>query len=253
MRRKPVEKKNPDRKDSSSASFKIGAIALAFLIIGYQSALFIHKAAVLRIEAGRDRPDTVYVVDEALAARLLAGSDGSVPAPAVSGKDDRASDSGTEESIVIRRESTHSQAVSAIRESTRRVESFRFDPNTAGIQDLMRLGFSQKQAQAIINYRAKGGRFHRKEDFAKSFVVSDSIYTRLEPYIDIPLLDINKADSAAFDALPGIGPYFAAKMVAYRESIGGYSYTEQLMDIERFDLERYEGIKDLIYCGTDKN
>lgn len=59
-------------------------------------------------------------------------------------------------------------------------------------------------------------------------------------------LDINVADSADFDMLPGIGPYFARKMVEYREQLGGYSFPEQLMDIYRFDEERYDKIKDLI-------
>ena len=45
----------------SSASFKVGAIALAFLIIGYQAALVVTRAARLRIEANRDAPDTVYI------------------------------------------------------------------------------------------------------------------------------------------------------------------------------------------------
>jgi competence protein ComEA len=113
----------------------------------------------------------------------------------------------------------------------------------------VRLGFSEKQAQSIDNYRQKGGRFRRKSDFAKSFVVSDSVFRRLESYIDIPLLDINRADSAAFDALPGIGPYFAAKMVEYRGRLGGYSYPEQLMDIYHFDREKFDALKDLISCS----
>jgi DNA uptake protein ComE-like DNA-binding protein len=126
------------------------------------------------------------------------------------------------------------------------VESFRFDPNTVSKEDLRRLGFSEKQAQSIINYREKGGRFRRKSDFAKSFVVSDSIYKRLEPYIRIPKTDLNQADSAAFDALPGIGGWFASKMVAYRRELGGYSSKEQLMEIYRFDREKFDALKDLV-------
>lgn len=34
-----------------SASFVVGAVALLFLIVGYQAALFIHKASVARIIA----------------------------------------------------------------------------------------------------------------------------------------------------------------------------------------------------------
>ncbi len=79
--------------------------------------------------------------------------------------------------------------------------------------------------------------------------MADTVFQRLEPYITIPKLDINKADSAAFDDLPGIGPYFAAKMVSYRQRLGGYSYKEQLMDIYNFDREKYNGLSDLITCS----
>ena len=113
----------------------------------------------------------------------------------------------------------------------------------------MRLGFSEKQARSIDNYRAKGGRFRRKSDFAKSYVVADSVYRRLESYIRIPKVDINTADSAMFDALPGIGPYFAAKMEEYRGRLGGYSFPEQLLDIYNFGEERFDGLKDLIECS----
>jgi hypothetical protein len=83
-------------------------------------------------------------------------------------------------------------------------------------------------------------------------VVSDSIYRRLEKYIDIPLVDINAADSAALDDLPGIGGWYASKIIEYRKLLGGYSYKEQLMDIYRFDRERYDKICDLIEVGTER-
>ena len=52
-----------------SPSFVTGAIALAFLAVGYQTALFVHRAAALKILSDETVPDTVYVaVDEAFAA-----------------------------------------------------------------------------------------------------------------------------------------------------------------------------------------
>jgi DNA uptake protein ComE-like DNA-binding protein len=218
-------------------SFTVGAIALVFLIIGYQVALFVHKAAVTRIVADRDHPDTVYVVDRALAEEVLsAGSVAEEYAPS---------------GMAVRKSASHAPEAVRIREKAapRRVESFRFNPNTVSLEDLQRLGFSEKQAQSILNYRAKGGRYRRPSDFAKSYVVADSVFDRLEPYIDIPRIDINQGDSTAFETLPGIGPYFAAKMVSYRKELGGYSYPEQLMDIYHFDREKYDGLKDLITCS----
>lgn len=210
-----------------SGVFKVGAVSLAFLILGYQVAVFVHRASAERLAANRDRPDTVYVTDRALAEELFrsVGVDADSPGAVIS----------------VRKASPHPY-------TPRRVESFRFNPNTVSTADLMRLGFSEKQALSIENYRMKGGRFRRKSDFAKSFVVSDSVYRRLEPFIDIPKIDINRADSAAFDSLPGIGGWFASRMVDYRQRLHGYSCKEQLLEIYRFDRERYDALEDLITC-----
>ena len=224
------------RQKTLKSSFTTGAIALVFLIIGFEIALFIHKAAVTRLVADRDHPDTVYIVERTK--------------PAVKPAEDAEAEEEMD-TVHVRRTSGHSPDAIRIREkaSPRRVETFRFNPNTVSLEDLMRLGFSEKQAQSILNYRSKGGRYCRPSDFAKSYVVADSVFDRLEAYIDIPRIDINRADSAAFETLPGIGPYFAARMVSFRKELGGYSHPEQLMDIYHFDRERYDGLKDLITCS----
>lgn len=232
-------------------SFRAGIIALVFLVMGFQLALFVYKAAELRILANRDRPDTVYVCPgPAVSSPSLVSTPSSVSIPSGSFASS-ASGASVPSARTTRRNAVHAPLAERIREEKprRQVESFRFDPNTVSVEDLQRLGFSPKQAASIDNYRSKGGRFRRKEDFAKSYVVADSVYRRLEAYIDIPLLDINRADSAAFDALPGIGGYFAAKMVAYRRQLGGYSCKEQLMEIYHFDRERFDGLKELICVG----
>lgn len=63
---------------------------------------------------------------------------------------------------------------------------FPFNPNTVSLDSLTLLGFSVKQAQTILRYREKGGRFRRKEDFAKIYTVSPEMYERLYPYITLP-------------------------------------------------------------------
>lgn len=57
-------------------------------------------------------------------------------------------------------------------------------------------------------------------------------------------VELNSADSAALDALPGIGPYFARQILLYRERLGFYADISQLMDIRGVDtsmLSRLEG------------
>ena len=225
-----------DKKSGLSESFITGVIAIVFLIVGFQTALFIHRASVMKIVGNRDEPDTVYVY--ASAEKQEKSSESSEFRP----------------DSVVKRKSSHSPRAETVRRNAPRksVENFMFNPNTVSIEDLCRLGFSVKQAQSIENYRRKGGRFRRNTDFARSFVVSDSIYRRLEPYIDIPLTDLNVADSAAFDALPGIGGWFASKIIEHRKALGGFSYKEQLMDIYRFDEEKYKALEDLVTVDPEK-
>lgn len=213
------------KKSRLSESFVVGVIALVFLIIGYQTALFVYRASIMKVVSNRDEPDTVFVYMDRGEIVIKEERHNAVHLPVAE---------------VVRREIPRKE-----------VETFRFDPNKASVEDLCRLGFSQKQAESIEKYRSKGGRFRRKEDFAKSFVVSDSIYRRLESYLDIPSVDLNLADSAEFDSLPGIGGWFAKKMVEYRTALGGYSYKEQLMDIYRFTEEKYRALEDLISVSEE--
>lgn len=246
-----------------SPSFVTGAIALAFLAVGYQTALFVHRAAALKILSDETVPDTVYVaVDEAFAASVQAvGSEVTISGKSdvrLSGKSGASKNARQQvldkNTVITRKQGVRPEAAAAVAAAIapRTYENFRFNPNVVSVNDLRRLGFSLKQAESIDNYRKKGGKFRRKEDFAKSYVVADSVYRRLEKYIDIPLLDINRADSAEFDALPGIGGYFAAKMVEYRSRLGGYSCKEQLMEIYHLDNEKYSRFSDLITVGKSR-
>ena len=249
--------KRKDGKTGLSESFIVGTIAIVFLIVGYQTALFIHRAAVMKVVANRDEPDTVFVYrDDFSSADARSGGQVGMENrhPARSGGQPAGNVHKDGGGISYeRKDSEHSPLAESVRKNTVRknVETFRFDPNTVTVEELCRLGFTPKQAQSIDNYRQKGGRFRRKSDFARSFVVSDSIFARLEPYIDIPLIDLNLADSAAFDALPGIGGWFAARMIAHRKALGGYSYKEQLMDISRFDEEKFRALEDLVTVSPE--
>lgn len=228
---------------------------------------------MLRIESLQDHPDTVYIVSapgapqsslssgpilppaslpQTASAVQSEASSGRIPLPTSVPRTTATGSPSASSSVpdTVRVNSTHSVAVRQVRRAHRPVENFAFNPNTVSLEDLQRLGFSQRQAQSIVNYREKGGRFARAEDFGKSYVVSDSVFRRLRPFIRIPKLDINSADSAAFDDLPGIGPYYASQIVKYRTQLGGYASTEQLMDLYRFDEEKFAKIEDLIECKT---
>lgn len=65
------------------------------------------------------------------------------------------------------------------------VETFPFDPNTADSTTLLRLGLSPWQVRSIYRYRAKGGRWHRPEDFKRTPGMTPELWNRLSPMIRI--------------------------------------------------------------------
>ena len=66
---------------------------------------------------------------------------------------------------------------------------FYFNPNTASLEDFMRLGLSQKISAMICKYRDKGGQFRRPEDFKKIWGLPAEDFERLLPYIRMETLE----------------------------------------------------------------
>lgn len=62
---------------------------------------------------------------------------------------------------------------------------FYFDPNTADSTQLLQLGLRPWQVRNIYKYRARGGVYQCKEDFAYVYGLTVKDYRRLEPYIRI--------------------------------------------------------------------
>jgi DNA uptake protein and related DNA-binding proteins len=180
--------------------------------------------------------------------------------------------------------------------SSKAIELFEFDPNIVTVDELVRLGLTEKQAATIINYRSKGGIFRKHEDLKKMYVISDEFYESIKEYIVIsgtdsrnsirnkrasedgnenesenrsehgssgekltdravpeksyPLLEINRADSLDLLDLPGIGPYYASRIVRYRNRIGGFISKDQLKEISGIDEERYLMFEARVYADT---
>ena len=121
---------------------------------------------------------------------------------------------------------------------------FFFDPNTISIADWELLGLSEKQAEVIEKYKSKGGRFRNPDDLRKIYVLSDEMKSVLVPYVHIAAnneskskgikgfysIEINTADSAAYEALYGIGPAYASRIVKYRRILGGFYSVEQVRE-----------------------
>lgn len=60
-----------------------------------------------------------------------------------------------------------------------------FDPNTASLDELRRLGLTKHEAVSLLKYRAAGKVFRIPEDLTLCYGISDSLYRKLEPWIRI--------------------------------------------------------------------
>lgn len=143
-----------------------------------------------------------------------------------------------------------------------------FDPNEITLAELDEMRFPHFIGKNLINYRKAGGRINNKSDFNKLYGMSDSIFSEWEPYLIIqepaekefanvaltvqPLLEINSADSVDLLDVHGIGPYYAGKIISYRNRLGGFLSTEQIMEIRGMDSTKYFNIVNQISADTLK-
>ena len=61
------------------------------------------------------------------------------------------------------------------------------------------------------------------------------------------LTELNSADSARLTAIKGIGPYSAARIISYRNRLGGFIKKEQLKEVYGLDSGLYEQVKNSVY------
>jgi len=60
------------------------------------------------------------------------------------------------------------------------------------------------------------------------------------------LININTADSATLQNLPGIGPSISQNIIRYREQHGNFTSIEQIQNVNRIGQNIFNGIRDLI-------
>lgn len=140
-----------------------------------------------------------------------------------------------------------------------------FDPNILDAQGWKNLGFSEKQAQVIINYRDKRlkGSFKSLEDIQNCFVISEEKFNEMLPYIklsaeksakassnekesavaaDYSKIDLNEITFKQLQQF-GFDEKAAGSFIGFRKKLGGFVNTEQML--ETYNIDR-ELMKDLI-------
>lgn len=63
-------------------------------------------------------------------------------------------------------------------------------------------------------------------------------------------IEINSSDSATLVKLPGIGPVLSARIIKYRNFLGGYARIDQLKEVYGLPEETFEAIKGRVVADT---
>lgn len=66
----------------------------------------------------------------------------------------------------------------------------------------------------------------------------------------ILLLNINTCDSASLEALPGIGTVLSARIIRYRNLLGGYAFVDQLREVYGLSEETFRIIEKRVYADS---
>src|SRR5690606_18692746 len=59
-------------------------------------------------------------------------------------------------------------------------------------------------------------------------------------------VDLNTADTAALQTLPGVGPAIAARIIAWRETSGGFRSVADLLAVSGIGPRTFESIQPLV-------
>ena len=149
------------------------------------------------------------------------------------------------------------------------------DPNNCSYDDLLKVGFSSRQAKSCVAFVKKGGRFYKKEDLLKIYTISKDDYERVQKFIhinnvsfkknetkkkerelhkDVPSVKIsvaiNSCDSADLMRLPKVGMFRARKIIEQRDKLGGFYSCEQLYAIYSIDSALVQELKPYIIIDT---
>lgn len=145
--------------------------------------------------------------------------------------------------------------------SKNKFQHINFDPNTLDIGGWIALGFSEKQANVIVNYRDRNlkGSFKTLEDIKNCFVISPEKFEELKPFIRLnpstmakksddkisefkqEKTDFSKTDlnSVTFKQLLefGLDEKSAGSMIGFRKKLGGFMMKEQILETYNIDKE----------------
>ncbi len=155
---------------------------------------------------------------------------------------------------------------------------FDFDPNTLSDSGYLALGFTEREISTLRKYLASGAAFRQKSDFARLYFIDEERFEALQAHILLPdiaaprqsrrkvpeqkrvqekvqwsdtaryesykydpvVADLNTSDTTELKKVPGLGSFYARKIVERREALGGFHSLSQLLELWKMSPERID-------------
>ncbi len=151
-----------------------------------------------------------------------------------------------------------------------------FDPNVLDLEGWKNLGFSEKQAQVILNYKERNlrGSFKNLEDIQKCFVISVDKFLELKPWIKIKeqeqksiteelpkLKEVQKIDFSKIDVNQitfkqliefGFDEKSAASFLGFRKKLGGFVDKKQILETYNISQDLAKKLVEITNLDTSK-
>lgn len=151
-----------------------------------------------------------------------------------------------------------------------------FDPNVLDLEGWKNLGFSEKQAQVILNYKERNlrGSFKNLEDIQRCFVISADKFLELKPWIKIKEQEqksiteelskpkeVKKTDFSKIDVNQitfkqliefGFDEKSAASFLGFRKKLGGFVDKKQILETYNISQDLAKKLIEIISLDTSK-
>lgn len=122
-----------------------------------------------------------------------------------------------------------------------------YNPNYLSESNAYRLGLTAEEFRRLKNYSDAGGVIYNFETLKQILKLSDSVALRLKNKFRFPsprrtkpipqkpikqsVIDLNQATAIQLQKIRGVGPVLSARIVKFRDALGGFQDGKQLLDV----------------------
>lgn len=142
------------------------------------------------------------------------------------------------------------------------------DANTVDTSVLLRMGVPPRLARQWVKFRDRGGSFVRKEDVGKLYNMPDSTLKRILPFLKTPnlkerrksfdrpkrvpvMVNVNTASSEELQQVRGIGPFYADKIIDFRQKLGGFLTLDQVAETPGLREGAFEELREKLTISQE--